>query len=174
MNREFILKYFPVGSVGAEIGVWQGAFAKKIYETVKPRLFYLIDPWRFIETYPDRWYGGKLAQSQLDMDTIYHDVVKYFSTNNVKILRIYSNEMKKYINYDELDWVYIDGNHSYKYVLNDLMISYDLVKTGGIIAGDDYEIGNDIQLAVTDFIQTNGINVELTLQTDRQFILTKK
>lgn len=38
----------------------------------------------------------------------------------------------------ELDFVYIDGNHSYDFVMSDLIHCWNLVKTGGFIAGHDF------------------------------------
>ena len=35
------------------------------------------------------------------------------------------------------DWVYIDGNHMYDFVLEDILISAEKVRSGGVIAGDD-------------------------------------
>lgn len=42
---------------------------------------------------------------------------------------------------DSLDWVYIDGNHEYEHVIADLEVFYRKLKSGGILAGDDYDWG---------------------------------
>jgi hypothetical protein len=39
-----------------------------------------------------------------------------------------------------LDWVYIDGNHSLPYVIQDLFYWSQKVRSGGVISGDDYRI----------------------------------
>ena len=36
------------------------------------------------------------------------------------------------------DWIYIDGNHTYEYVKQDLEGYRPKVKPGGYMAGDDY------------------------------------
>jgi cephalosporin hydroxylase len=38
------------------------------------------------------------------------------------------------------DWIYIDGNHQYEFVLLDLESYYPKVKAGGSIVGDDYGV----------------------------------
>ena len=38
---------------------------------------------------------------------------------------------------EDIDFIYIDGNHKYKYVLEDLTKWYNKLKTGGIIVADD-------------------------------------
>lgn len=39
---------------------------------------------------------------------------------------------------ESLDFVYIDGNHSFQHVVNDLCEWEKKVKVGGIVAGHDY------------------------------------
>ena len=38
----------------------------------------------------------------------------------------------------ELDFIYIDSDHQYEFVLSDIKLSKLKVKSGGIIAGHDY------------------------------------
>ena len=65
------------------------------------------------------------------------DVVDRFAGNEtVEIHREFSAKVvfpEKYF-----DWVYIDGNHSYENVLEDLRHYLPFVKTGGLLCGDDY------------------------------------
>ena len=39
---------------------------------------------------------------------------------------------------NSIDFLFVDGNHEYEYVLEDLRNYYPKVKPGGIICGDDY------------------------------------
>jgi predicted O-methyltransferase YrrM len=39
---------------------------------------------------------------------------------------------------EKLDWIYVDGDHSYEGCLRDLENSLKVVKPGGMIMGDDY------------------------------------
>ena len=39
---------------------------------------------------------------------------------------------------DSYDFIYVDGSHTTKDVLVDAVLSYDLLKLGGIITFDDY------------------------------------
>ena len=36
----------PKGSVGVEIGVWEGEFSKNFNHAVQPSCLHLVDPWR--------------------------------------------------------------------------------------------------------------------------------
>ena len=171
INKDFILDYFPKYSRGVEIGVWMGDFSKKILETVRPTMFYLNDPWEFFPQKPGSWYGGNWATCQEDMDKIKDDVCNYFEIyNNVKIIKDYSYNLFEYITPNELDWTYIDGNHDHQFVLADLNTSKKLIKENGLIIGDDYYPGNDIDLAIRDFIKMNPkYNLEII---NNQFILS--
>lgn len=74
------------------------------------------------------------------------------------------------------DWVYIDGNHYYDYVLADLNSSFDKVRPGGIIAGDDYtwrpEEGMPVKRAVTDFVAARGLMSKLEV-LGSQFLIRR-
>jgi len=175
MNKLFILNEYAPQSRGVEIGVWKGEFSKAIVDKVNPSALYLCDPWRFFPQYSDRWYGGTLARSQADMDVIYREVVDMFKENpSVRVVRDFSDNLFGYIEKNSLDWTYIDGNHSYEFVLRDLEISRDLIKPGGMITGDDYEEGNDIERAVSDFIFKYSGNIDSGYIRDRQFIIKFK
>lgn len=142
--RQFVLRMLPPGSVGAEIGVWQGDFAAKLLEASRPRRLHLIDPWRFIDAEPYRkaWYGGAKATNQAEMDQIHRDVLRRFRWARlrrlVKVHRATSVEAASRFPNEYFDWVYIDGDHTYEAVRADIAAYRDKVKRGGMIVGDDY------------------------------------
>ena len=173
--REIILNTLPKNSVGCEIGVWKGEFSKQLYDTLQPTKLYLVDPWKYFSEYPDRWYGGKLVSSQEDMDKIFQDVKEIFKDKDeVVILREISENIEPLIKQKSLDWIYIDGNHDFLFVFYDLVTSYFLVKNNGYITGDDYEKGNDIERAVTEFLTIYEDEVMLEKIEGRQFIIKIK
>ena len=61
----------------------------------------------------------------------------------------------------KLDWIYIDGDHSYPQTKKDLNNSLKVVKSGGHIIGDDYKWPNakwgkeGTTKAVDEFIKQN-------------------
>lgn len=175
LSKSFILEYFPPSSRGVEIGVWKGEFSKDIFNTTAPEVLYLCDPWIFTPQHPDRWYGGTQAKSQDDMDVIYNNVVDMFKEHkNVKLIRDSSSNLLNYIERNSLDWTYIDGDHSYESVLEDLIMSYQLVKAGGYITGDDFDNGNDIHRAVEKFLNDYQDHIESGMVQNRQFIIKLK
>jgi len=181
-HKRFLLDLLPKESVGAEIGVWEGDFSVELNEVVNPTKFYLVDPWKFMDEYPDRWYGGFTGgglvgdgyHNQEDMDKLYQKVKdKFKGKSNVEFLRIFSDDLSKHILPNSLDWVYIDGDHSYEQVLKDLVLSYSLVKKGGYITGDDWSQDNDIAKAITTFSSSipEGNLTGQVYPESRQFII---
>lgn len=148
--REYVLEHIPKNSVGAEIGVHLGNFSEKIIAKSSPKMLYLIDPWKTFddEKYKDSWYGSKTSQTE--MDDRYRSVVKKFKNQNVKIIRDLSVNAANQIPDESLDWVYIDGDHSYEGSYNDLSTYYAKVKRGGLIYGDDYNINKWWSTGVID------------------------
>ena len=61
----------------------------------------------------------------------------------------------------KLDWIYIDGDHSYSQTKKDLNNSLKVVKSGGLIIGDDYGWPDakwqkaGVTKAVDEFIKQN-------------------
>jgi hypothetical protein len=49
-----------------------------------------------------------------------------------------SKEASKLFNDESLDFVYIDANHTYEAVKEDLKCWYDKVRVGGVVMGHDY------------------------------------
>lgn len=175
-HRQFLLDMMPVGAVCAEIGVWKGGFSEKIVSRTRPALLYLIDPWRFQSEYPDRMYGGKVAGDQAAMDAIHDDVAaRLGSLSNVRIIRAFARDAAEHLSDETLDWVYIDGNHHYEYVCEDLDVFTRKVKPGGYITGDDYEwepaLDYPVKRAVTEFVAAG--RAEQILVKNSQFILRK-
>ncbi len=173
--RVLLLKKMPRAAVCAEIGVWKGNFSLLIEKITSPNKLHLIDPWQFQNEFPDRMYGGDIAKNQMDMDLIYEDVRNRFNNyQNVMIHRGKSEEVLQEFEDAYFDWIYIDGNHYYEYVLKDLQISLLKVKPGGIIAGDDYRWGEKegfpVKRAVQDFIEENNLENNLEL-LGSQFII---
>ena len=119
--------------VGAEIGVNKGRFSKWIchqMRRVKPKLF-LIDPYKSYKEYSE-------YLDQNEMDAIYAAAQVRLAKYNCEFVKKMSMEAVKNFNDNSLDFVYIDGNHDYQYVVNDIAEWSKKVKPGGIVSGHDY------------------------------------
>lgn len=154
-SREELLPYLPKGGVGAEIGVAEGNFSAAILETVEPRELHLIDPWSHLER------GGDLLEGQnvlsdadeagaggagpdapprnLQGDDLYANVAARFEGDaRVRLHRQYSYKAAAGFEDGMFDFVYLDGNHNYEFVLRDLEDFGAKLKPGGLLFGHDF------------------------------------
>lgn len=164
--RGDLLASLPKGGVCAEIGTWRGNFAAEILGIKQPERIYLVDPWRFMDRFPGRWYGGADAKNQSDMDEIAAAVERRFSGDDrVLVRRMTSGEFFEAHQAERFDWVYIDGDHSEEAVYADLSAAWPLIRPGGILSGDDYywtEAGRrPVAAAVERFKSDVGLEPDL-------------
>ena len=121
--------------VGAEIGTWRGEFAEVLCKANSGLLLNCIDPYQAI-AYADSVSGWPKEQERF---TLYYkearEKLKPYSVNWVKA---YSMTAVKRFDDNSLDFVYIDANHNFQHVVNDLCEWLKKVKPGGIISGHDY------------------------------------
>ncbi|OGY44219.1 MAG: hypothetical protein A3B89_03670 [Candidatus Buchananbacteria bacterium RIFCSPHIGHO2_02_FULL_40_13] len=142
-NREelpYLLKYLGLNGQGIEIGVQQGIYSQCILERSDLKLLYLCDPWRQLDNgwEPASNISDKLWQA--DLKTTIKQLSSY--ENRYTILRKTSLEAVNDFTDESLDFVYLDADHRYEYVKEDLAKWFPKVKTGGIFAGHDYHDGN--------------------------------
>jgi predicted O-methyltransferase YrrM len=98
---------------------------------------------------------GKNIETINDMYDIYKNLVdKYNSNSNVDIIRSSTVDFLKSIEDNYIDAIYVDADHSYNAVLNDLTLSFNKLKNGGILAGHDYIENNEVLYAVDDFCKS--------------------
>lgn len=180
-QRSWLLEILPENSVGIEIGVHKGDFSAVILDIVRPSKLYLVDPWKYedSEVYEDAWYGGIAKGGQSELDGRYESVMNRFNSHinagTIQVHRKTSDEIADSFAQQYFDWVYIDENHLYEYVKQDLEIYFDKLKVGGYLTGDDYIEGNwwdgGVMKAVDEFVK--NFNVQVIEIKDRQFVLKK-
>jgi hypothetical protein len=180
-HRAFLLKLLPVGSVGAEIGVYRGRFSEQVLQVVRPRELHLIDPWKHEggEVYRKALFGGRARGGQAGMDACLERVRSKFAhdikAGRIVIHRGFSGDVISRFPDGYFDWIYIDGNHLYDFVMQDLELAFRKIRAGGVICGDDYMDGGwwqgDVKKAVDEFIRVRQLEV-LAIR-NRQFALRR-
>ncbi len=116
-------------TAGVEIGVDKGEFSEKLCQA--GLTIYAIDPWL---NYPE--YFKRQRQDRLD--ETYEATKRRLAPYTCTIIRKTSMEAVKNFTDESLDFVYIDGNHEFKYVTEDIYEWSKKVKQGGVISGHDY------------------------------------
>jgi len=136
INRIDLLKEigleFPNGK-GAEIGTFKGEFAKEILQNWSGTL-YMIDVWRPLgEEYLDS--SNHAAHSTSYSETMGN--ISGYEDRGVMI-RATSEVAADMFDRESLDFVYIDANHAYDFIVQDIKLWYPKVKSGGYLCGHDY------------------------------------
>ena len=136
--------------VGAEIGVYTGVNAFSMFKCIPDLKLYLIDPWDLRKTRP---YFRRVVR---EIAKNYYDAI---------IIRRKSEDAARFIEDGSLDFVYIDANHQYDYVMLDQILWSRKVRNGGIVSGHDYytrKRGNlGVKVAVDDYVRYHKIDLKL-------------
>lgn len=149
---EFIKLKLPGELVGLEIGVYLGENAKNMLLNLPLKTLYLVDSYELrkiekenikpsIFTLPsdllvkDPEFSGIIIDFRKCYDIAkknlapFEDKIKFIIKRSVDALEDIPNN---------LDFIYIDADHNYLPVLNDIKLYYPKLKKGGIISGDDF------------------------------------
>lgn len=134
-----------VNPVGCEIGLAEG-FTTEFFLNINSTLtLYAIDPFA---NYID-WNGYNLNERERVGEEFLRRTQKF--GDRLKFIRKYSDDAVSDIPDNSLDFIFIDGLHTYEQVSKDMMNYYPKVKKGGIFAGHDFTLIQCINDAVTDF-----------------------
>lgn len=134
VTRHTLAKWLKVldFKVGVEVGVAEGRYSEILaYENPQMKL-YGVDPYIPYSGYKD--YVRQSTFNELE-NNAKERLSKY---SNYEFIKDFSVEAAKRFEDGSLDFVYLDGNHTFKYVLEDLELWYPKVKSGGILAGHDF------------------------------------
>lgn len=133
-----------------ELGVYEGDHSLEMLSVLEPQNLYLVDMWTDIRISGEG--HDYIHDSQEIWDKRYFQVLKrYDPFSNVSVLRMSTDQAARVIP-NELDLVYIDANHDYAPVLNDMRQWFPKVRQGGILSGDDY-CREEVVRAVADFMK---------------------
>lgn len=147
--------YAGTNLTGAEIGVFKGHTSIGLLANPKIKHLYLIDPWQSGYSINNGKKKDSSDRSQKQMDSLYNSVLKLAKRfpNRTTIIREPSIKASIYVP-NELDFVFIDGDHSFKAVSLDLTTWIPKVKQGGLVFGDDWSTGwKSVIKAVTLYIK---------------------
>lgn len=139
--------------IGIEIGVFYGDYTLIYFKELDIEKVYLIDPYTKHEDYL-QFTAEILKEAEEDAHEklkIYEDKIEWMKMRSIEAIDNFPN--------NSVDFVYIDGNHLYKFVLEDITLYYPKVKKDGLLSGHDYmkRIKNHVAGAVNDFCKKNNL-----------------
>ena len=160
-SRQELAQYFnKLGfTYGAEIGVGLGRGAVILCQGIPDLKLICVDNW-----------VGKPNN--------YEFTRKRLNDLKYKVIFIRKNSMEavKDITNNSLDFVFIDANHQYQYVMEDITEWSKKVRPSGIVAGHDYYTSGKVGVkkAVNDYTRLHNIKFELTEISIRTQSYTEK
>jgi hypothetical protein len=135
--REDILETMPKNAVVAELGVFKGVFARKIYDICTPSELHLIDCWQTQEELGRIEAVVGLPQEKHDAN-LEETKERFNGCGNIFFHVGFTSSVVFDFQDDFFDWIYVDANHTYEGAFSDLTLYFPKVKTGGYIVCDDY------------------------------------
>lgn len=151
---------------GAEIGVWEGAFSHQLCASVPGLHLRCVDPWKSYLEYGDpKNHAKKIAAA-------YQTAVAKLTPLGCEIMRMTSLEAAALVPNGSLDFVYVDSNHGYEFVLQDLAAWAPKVRRGGCFSGHDYmerpgKSWIQVKSAVDAYTSAHGIAPVYILNGDK-------
>ena len=119
-NRQAILDQLPKGGVCIEVGIERGNFSAEILRRIRPAKFHLID-------YDEKWIRNAAERFAPDIAS---GVVQLHHGKSADVLSSFPDA--------HFDFIYVDANHAYEYVKQDLGIAGAKIKPQGYIVLNDY------------------------------------
>ncbi len=153
--------------VGVEIGVYKAEHAESILSNLDIKQLYLVDPYELYQDYDE----GK-AHYGVDQDPLSlarKEASKRLESFSEKITWIQKKSSDALDEIpDNIDFVYIDGNHHEAFVREDILNYYSKVRSGGVIGGHDFYNGycrehDGVVNAVTQFTVENKFSLQVEL-----------
>jgi hypothetical protein len=151
-------------NVGAEIGVQRGEYSEVLLKANPGLKLYSIDSWKSYRDYRDHTSQQKLGR-------FHKEPVKRLAAygRRSRIIQGFSLDAVKRFRRNDLDFVYIDGNHTFDWVIQDIIEWSRRVRSGGIVSGHDYirrlnpSPGVNVIQATHAYVKAHGIKPWFTV-----------
>lgn len=156
----YIANKFSTGRF-IEIGTWLGRSTCFMAETLKE----LNSPVKFYGV--DTFYGERDATDQQEIVAKEHGCIYHRFWLNMKEagvidyvtpIKMTSQDAAQLFGDESFEFIFLDAEHHYEDVLNDLKNWWPKLKKGGVMAGHDFN-GTGVQKAVVEFF--NSLNIPI-------------
>lgn len=174
VNREMFGNWLMangLNKLGVEVGTFRGEYANHLLNTWGGSLI-TIDPYDWMRdvTYKDGCYVDWDKQQTLDEEAVYQEAAKRLEVHGARceLWRKTSLDAVNLFADGELDFVYLDGNHSFESVSAELPVWWRKVRPGGVLCGHDFYNRDDelqqcgVATAVLNFCQIKAIHPHIT------------
>lgn len=153
----------PLGSKTAELGTWKGKSLCSVADIIDDRSIEVVavDTFKGTQTEKEAW-AFKDALTQDIQAGFVEELKKRHIENLVRVLAMTTLEAATKVPDDEFDFIFIDADHAYESVKADIQAWLPKVKSGGILAGDDYTFGS-VSSAVHELLGRDNIEQKASI-----------
>ena len=125
---------------GAEIGVQRGLFSEHLLRYWKGRVLHGVDPWLPFD--PSEYVERKDNVDALTHEVYYQETLQRLRRfgDRSRVLRLTSADAAPRIRDGSRDFVFIDAQHHYAAVKEDLGLWYPKLRAGGLLCGHDWPL----------------------------------
>lgn len=124
-----LISHFPVNSIMAEVGCFRGDSTRQFLISGKVAKLFAIDPWK-------AGYDDTLELAHEDFAGVEAEFDR--STQGLNVVKLKMDFSHAAHVLPVLDIVYIDGDHRYDFVKQDILTANKVLRRGGILCGHDY------------------------------------
>lgn len=118
--------------IGVEVGIEVGLYSEILCQANPELELHAVDPWKTYSSYREHVTQAKL-------DQMYIEARERLTPYNCEIIRQFSMDAVELFEPNSLDFIYIDGNHSLRYITQDICEWSKRVRPGGIVSGHDFK-----------------------------------
>ena len=163
------IKALGDNAVGLELGVARAETSAYLLDNC-PNIakFYCVDPWT-----PYMDWNGMVTKEIIEGMRVaaYSNMSEY--GNKVEIIRETSNKAADMIEDNSLDFIFIDGDHSFTAAYHDITVYWPKVKKGGLFAGHDTGM-RSVDDAIAKFRQENNVQTPINIGINNIWYWTKE
>ena len=137
-----------------------GGHKKSTDDEIEPE--FLKDQ-KFSNPLKNLYYNYIFKENLNSLDSVKNLLKRY--KDNIKLIAGDTNTVLDKVNLKNVDFVFIDGGHSYETVMNDLTILYENLKgKNKVLLCDDYGKASyisEVERAINDFSKKKNLNVNI-------------
>ena len=148
---------------GCEVGVWKGHTSEQILTALPKLHLTMVDSWSYFGTQMSNVKG----QQQVD-DAMQEAIdITSFATGRTTICHRTSKQAVELFDDSWFDFIYIDADHKYESIKEDINLWWPKIKKGGLFMGHDYGGRGDkkarwgIKKAVDEFVEEHELDLKI-------------